>query len=83
MPPNDEQVPQDDRLLDDSLLKAHALDDLGALVWLYLEAANSAIDDEAAQGFYLTHAYIYALEAGLEDGKQIKARLIALNREIS
>ena len=60
MPPNDEQVPQDDRLLDDRLLKAHALDDLGALVWLYLEAANSAIDDEAAQA--LLQAQVLALE---------------------
>ena len=45
------------------LLAAHAADDRRALVRLYEEAADQANDIDAAC-FYLTHAYIFALELG-------------------
>lgn len=49
--------------LQDRLLSAHARDDRAALVALYTEAADTAPDIDAAC-FYLTHAYIFALEKG-------------------
>lgn len=49
------------RLLQDRLLDAHARDDRAALVALYTEAADGAGDLDAAC-FFLTHAYIFALE---------------------
>ncbi|MFT5742639.1 MAG: hypothetical protein ACI86S_000699, partial [Paracoccaceae bacterium] len=49
--------------LDDRLLAAHARDDRRALVTLYTEAGSSANNLDASC-FYLTHAYIFALEMG-------------------
>ncbi len=49
--------------LDTRLLDAHAADDRRELVALYAEAADSANDLDAAC-FYLTHAYVFALETG-------------------
>ena len=49
--------------LQDRLLAAHARDDLAALVALYTEAADQAPDTDAAC-FFLTHAYVFALEQG-------------------
>lgn len=47
--------------LDQALLDAHADDNAPALVQLYTQAADQAADAQAA-GFYLTQAYVYALE---------------------
>ena len=66
--------------LDQRLLAAHERDDRAALVGLYLEAANSA-NDEDAEGFYLTHAYIFALDTGSDLAPSLHARLIAAGRE--
>ena len=49
--------------LDTRLLAAHAAGDQRALVTLYTEAADQSNDIDAAC-FYLTHAYIFALELG-------------------
>ena len=49
--------------LQERLLAAHARDDRRALVVLYTEAADKT-DDLDAACFYLTHAYIFALEMG-------------------
>lgn len=49
--------------LDAQLLDAHARDDRPALVALYRKAAEQANSD-TAKYFYLTHAYIFALETG-------------------
>lgn len=46
--------------LDARLLAAHVKQDQSALVTLYREAAEQATDKDAA-GFFLTHAYVYAL----------------------
>lgn len=48
--------------LDAALLLAHSTRDHAALVTLYCEAARHSIG--TAQAFYLTHAYIFALELG-------------------
>ena len=66
--------------LDARLLEAHGRDDRPALVTLYCEAAESATDADA-QGFYLTHAYVFALELGHPETKTLHTRLIAQGRE--
>ncbi|WP_121025146.1 hypothetical protein [Litoreibacter meonggei] len=49
--------------LDADLLAAHAAGDVEALIALYTQASQEAVQ-EVARGFYLTHAYVFALEAG-------------------
>jgi len=65
--------------LQDRLLAAHARDDRAALVTLYTEAADVA-DHVDAACFYLTHAYIYALEKGDPATNTLYRRLKALGR---
>ncbi len=60
--------------LDTRLLAAHAKGDQPALVALYTEAADQANDIDAAC-FYLTHAYIYALELGHPATEMLHLRL--------
>ncbi|QBF31461.1 hypothetical protein [Thalassococcus sp. S3] len=48
--------------LDGRLLAAHLANDVYLLADLYQEAAEQAADVDAAC-FYLTHAYVFALEA--------------------
>lgn len=66
--------------LDERLLAAHSADDRQALVALYTEAADAANDLDAAC-FYLTHAYIYALEQGHPMAQPLHARLVSHGRE--
>ena len=65
--------------LDDALLAAHAADDKPALVALYAQAADQAKDVDAAC-FYLTHAYVFALETGHRDRDALHKRLAAHGR---
>ena len=67
--------------LDDALIDAHADDDKPALVALYSQAATEATSEEA-RGFYLTHAYIFALEIGAPVASSLKSQLAAMGREI-
>ncbi|MEM8538987.1 MAG: hypothetical protein AAGF56_14140, partial [Pseudomonadota bacterium] len=60
--------------LDTRLLAAHARDDRAALVALYTEAADYARDVDAAC-FYLTHAYVFALDTGDKAAQTLHARL--------
>jgi len=66
--------------LDARLLAAHAADDRRALVSLYTEAADHAETLDAAC-FFLTHAYVFALETGHPAGPTLHARLVAHGRE--
>ena len=66
--------------LDQRLLAAHDTDDHKALVGLYTLAADAASDLDAAC-FYLTHAYIYALEQNHPDADTLRARLRDYGRE--
>lgn len=66
--------------LDARLLAAHAAGDRAALARLYAQAADSAADTDAA-GFFLTQAYIFALDAGLGEAAVLHARLKADGRE--
>lgn len=65
--------------LQDRLLAAHDCDDRAALVALYAEAADQARDVDAAC-FYLTHAYIFALEQGILAADTLYGRLKAQGR---
>ena len=64
--------------LDARLLAAHAAGDGRALAALYAEAAETAA--EAAAGFFLTQAWIFALEAGDPLAGALRARLAAMGR---
>jgi len=66
--------------LDARLLAAHAAGDSAALVRLYSDAADAAASEDAA-GFFLTHAYIFALELGAAEARQIRARLVRMGRD--
>ena len=71
--------------LEADLLEAHASDDRAALVRLYTKAAEG----EEADGridracFFLTYAWIYALEAGFDEASVLKARLVSHGREVA
>ena len=66
--------------LDQRLLAAHDADDRAALVGLYTLAADQA-NSATATGFYLTHAYVYALELGDARARALHARLVDMGRE--
>lgn len=66
--------------LDRRLLAAHAADDRSALITLYTEAAEMATQT-VARNFFLTHAYVFALEAGLAVAADLRARLVAFGAE--
>lgn len=62
------------------LLAAHACQDRAALIALYSEASQGA-RDLTARRFYLTHAYVYALEAGSAAVPAMRAKLVELGAE--
>ena len=66
--------------LEACLLQAHAAGDTKALVALYAQAADLA-DAEEAEAFYLTHAYVFALQTGAPQRHALNARLVAMGRE--
>ncbi|WP_306155679.1 hypothetical protein [Roseovarius sp. MMSF_3281] len=66
--------------LDTRMITAHEANDRMALIKLYAEAANGANDLDASC-FYLTHAYVFALEAGAPQAKDLHARLVKHGRE--
>ena len=66
--------------LDTRMITAHEANDRMALIRLYAEAAEGANDLEASC-FYLTHAYVFALEAGAAQAQDLHARLVRHGRE--
>ncbi|MCV3271043.1 hypothetical protein [Roseobacter sinensis] len=66
--------------LDARLRAAHEAGDGAALVTLYREAAEQAPDDDA-RAFYLTHAYVFALELGSPHTDALRLALITMGRE--
>ncbi|MEJ6388943.1 hypothetical protein [Gymnodinialimonas ulvae] len=65
--------------LDAALLASHAAGDRAALITLYAQAADMA---EPGAAFYLTHAYVFALEAGDARAPELRAQLVALGAEL-
>ena len=66
--------------LDTRLLAAHAADDRPALIALYAEAAEQAATGTAC-AFYLTHAYVFALETGSAFATVLRERLVLMGSE--
>lgn len=66
--------------LDARLLAAHAAGDKAALVTLYRQAAEAA-SGAAATGFFLTQAYVFALDTGHPEASRLHARLVDMGRE--
>lgn len=66
--------------LEHRLAAAHKLDDKMGLVGLYCEAADTAPSD-AARSFFLTHAYVFALETADARTENLRHQLIALGAE--
>ena len=66
--------------LEAQLLAAHEGDDRFALTRLYMQAADITNDIDAAC-FFLTCAYVFALEAGAPEAEALHARLKAHGRE--
>lgn len=62
------------------LLAAHEAGDRVSLVALYTEAAETA-GSEPARGFFLTQAYVFALETGHPAASGLKAQLVAVGRD--
>jgi hypothetical protein len=69
--------------LNADLLAAHARDDKPALVRLYHTAGDHllSLGDIDAGCFYLTHAYIFALDCGDKFAAEIHQTLVAHGRE--
>lgn len=63
--------------LDAQLLRAHAEKDMPALIRLYHEAAADAErrQDHEAACFYLTHAFVFALEYGAPEADELNRML--------
>ncbi len=68
--------------LDRALLQAHEDKDSAALVRLYTLAGDQAEDagNIDAACFYLTHAFVFALEAGMPEARALNRRLAARDR---
>lgn len=71
------------RQLEAALLKAHGDDNRVALIDLYIQAADlsESTGDIDATCFFLTHAYVFALEMGSEEATELNQRLVAYGRE--
>lgn len=69
--------------LDAALLRAHAEGATARLISLYGAAGQSALAEGRieAGSFYLTHARVFALEAGDSREPALHAQLIALGRD--
>lgn len=66
--------------LDSAMIRAHATGDRAALITLYTQAADRANTLDAAC-FFLTHAYVFALEAGAAEATALHTRLVTHGRE--
>ena len=65
--------------LHDELLAAHIAGDGRKMVELYTKAANQT-DDLDEEMFFLTHAFIFALETGHPTADDLRSRLKAQGR---
>jgi hypothetical protein len=68
--------------LDAALLAAHARGDRAALVGLYADAAEAGAAGPAEAAFFLTQAFVFALEAGDPRAQVLKARLVSLGADL-
>ena len=66
--------------LNAAILAAHTSNDRAALIGYYTDAADGANEEDAAC-FFLTYAYIYALELGDMRAAALHQRLVDAGRE--
>ena len=66
--------------LNDDIIKAHNEGDNWKLISLYTQASNSANSTDL-ESFFLTQAYVLALEQNHPAQRQLKSRLVAFGRE--
>ncbi|QXT38693.1 hypothetical protein [Gymnodinialimonas ceratoperidinii] len=66
---------------DTALRRARETGDWSEVIALYVAAADAETEAQGA-AFYLTHAYVHALEAGDPRAASLKTRLIALGAEV-
>lgn len=67
-----------------ALLAAHKAHDLATLIQLYTQAADDKeAEDPNAACFFLTHAFVFALELGDPRAQIINARLVSYGREVA
>ncbi|MGX9354419.1 hypothetical protein ACS3SW_04445 [Roseobacteraceae bacterium S113] len=66
--------------LEARLNDALAAQNAAALIALYCEAAATANSD-VQKGFFLTHAYVHALEIDAPEVQELRNRLVAMGRE--
>ncbi|MEM9754949.1 MAG: hypothetical protein AAF914_03095 [Pseudomonadota bacterium] len=66
--------------IDAALLAAHEAGDPRVIGRCYADAA-AVTNDPGEIAFFLTHAYIFALEAGAPEAAGLRARLIALGAD--
>ncbi len=71
------------KTLDQELLAAHSTNDFKALVALYTRAGDTCekTGNIDAACFYLTHAYVFALQEGMSEAQMLYQRLVAHDRE--
>jgi len=69
--------------IDNALLVAHADGDKPALAALYKQAGQVCLADGNIEAgcFYLTHAYIFALDCGQPDARDLHRILVSFGRE--
>ena len=73
----------DRHTLDKLLIQAHAKEDASDLIALYTIAADQCeIEHDIDRAcFYLTHAYVFALELGAVEADALNLRLVQYGRE--
>ena len=69
--------------LDAAILRAHANEDGATLARLYVKAADLSEKDHDIDGccFFLTQAYVFALQSDAPEADALHARLVAYGRE--
>lgn len=69
--------------IDSAILAAHDKGDGVRLAALYAQAGRRMVaDGDIDEGcFFLTQAYVFALEHGLEDAERIHAELVSFGRD--
>jgi hypothetical protein len=68
--------------LNEKLIQAHEENNMADLVVLYTRAGDDSekAGDIDAACFYLTHAYVFALDAGSEQANELHMRLLQYGR---
>ena len=67
--------------LDRQLLQAHENGDGATLARLYATAADSQNPGSDQAAFYLTHAYVFALEEGMAEAAEYHQQLKFMGKE--